>query len=306
MIGKKILVGLLLAIVTFTLVGCDLFNRETGTTEKTAAIVSISEVQKLEELFVDSGTEEPEVIELLNSERNMVDIVLSDGREKTAEAAWQGANGDFNSEEPDTYEFKGTARYNDLSTDISIDVVVDNNMVVDDRVTLTLEIIGEGEIIDQDNNVLLSSPENMKEIKYEPGTTLELTAVPHGDWLFMGWKGKEGFIELTEINMDQNHELQAVFGNILIFDIETNFSSIDWYVSGKLENLMSREIEYVEIHVELYVESDDKEDEPYASSYGVKVEVADGEIVNWIVGGFAFPKSDSYYKILLKNIHLAE
>lgn len=299
MTGGKSLVILLLVIFTLTLVGCDVFKDDTLNTKKTAAVLSVTEVKDLEELYVDPGTEETDVIDKLKRERNKTDLVLSDNSEVVGEIAWGGANGNFNSEKLGSYEFEGTVRHNDWSTDISIVVVIDN------KYSLILEIKGEGEveILDEENNVILSTSDNKKEIRYEPGSTLQLTAVSPNNGLFMGWKGEKNTKQPTvEITMDENKELEAVFGNILVFDVETNFS--DWYIKGKLENLIGSKIESVEIHVELY----NGEDEQINTNpiLDVKKDIAEGEIVEWGARLFVKPENNSYYKIILKNIQLEE
>jgi len=277
--------------------GCDIFNADTVNTEKAGEELSITEVQNLDKLYVDPGIEEKAVIDKLNNQRDKVNLVLNNDSKVSAEIAWEGANGQFDPEEPGTYEFKGTALYNDLSTDISIQVVVDN------RFSLSLEIIGEGEILDKQDNVILSSPDQKKEIRYDPGTTLQFTAVSNRNWGFMGWKGDKNIKQSTvEITMDEHKELQAVFGKILIYDVEKDFSSVLWSVSGKLENLIGNKIEYVEIHVEIY----DEKDELITSEYNVKSDIADGEIVDWIVSKFWYFQSESYYKIILRNMQLEE
>src|SRR6056297_2473493 len=213
MLRRKIPVILLLVIFTFTMGGCDIFNADTVSNVKTGEGLSISQVQPLDQVYVDPGTVETDVIDILNKKRNKVEIVLSDDSKVMAEVAWEGSIGNYNSEELGTYQFGGTALYNGLSADASI------NVVVDDGYTLTLAIKGEGEIRDKENNIILSAPKNIKEIRCEPGTILQYTAVPHGNWLFMSWNGEHNIKESTvEITMDEHKELQATFGNILIFD----------------------------------------------------------------------------------------
>lgn len=302
MSGKKILGILILVILTFTLVGCDIFNDDTVGTEKTGEGVLIAEVKSLDELYVDPGTTESDVIAKLEEDRNTVDLVLSNGNEVAAKIAWEGANGNYNSEVLDVpYEFEGTALYNDLSTDISIEVVVD------DRFGLTLEIKGEGEIeiLNKEDNSILSVTDNKKEIRYEPGSELQVNVVPIRNWVFMGWKGEKDTTQSTvEITMDGHKELQAVFGNIKIDVLEDEYKKWEyWYLSGKLENLIGSKIESVEIYVEIY----DVEDKLITSKNDVIENIADGETTDWKVGEkFIDFENSSYYKIILRNLQLAE
>ena len=300
MLRRKIPVILLLVIFTFTMGGCDIFNADTVSNVKTGEGLSISQVQPLDQVYVDPGTVETDVIDILNKKRNKVEIVLSDDSKVMAEVAWEGSIGNYNSEELGTYQFGGTALYNGLSADASI------NVVVDDGYTLTLAIKGEGEIRDKENNIILSAPKNIKEIRCEPGTILQCTAVPHGNWLFMSWNGEHNIKESTvEITMDEHKELQATFGNILIFDHEIFFESwYNWGAKGKLENLLGYKIESIEIHVEIYLDNGSE----VITTSGKITDIADREIVDWYIGGdkFADLRNATDYKIILRNIQLGE
>lgn len=300
---KNFLIIMFLVIFTFTMTGCDIFNEDIANNQKIGSTFFVTKVQNLDKLYVNPGTQESGVINKLNTDRNTVDLVLSNGSEVAVEVVWKGANGYYNPEELGIYEFEGAALYNNSSKDIFIEVEVD------DRLALTLEIKGEGEILDKEGKIILSSPDKKKEIRYESDSLpLQFTAVPHGSWAFREWRGdydsENGFS--VDITMNDHKQLQAVFGNILVFDVEDNIKTwTDWYIRGKLQNLTGSKIDYVETYVELY----DNEDKLITSKVDVIVNISDGEIVGWEVNdkdGYISVPKDSYYEIILRNIQLGD
>ena len=188
--SKSILMLLLILIVLISITACD-------NDEPELAIVEVFELNILE---VDYDTEKSMVIEKLNNQRDDVGIELNDGSTKTAEVAWseKGADGKYDSQTAGIYEFEGKVIYEDISTDVTIDVKVLEEDVENYSVTVSYDEV-KGEITGYGD--------------YKDGQEVELKAIPEDGYVFNGWSG---YIESDEtvITFDmpaENVELTAEF-----------------------------------------------------------------------------------------------
>lgn len=118
-ISSFLMLLLMLFILSLIVTGCDLFEREEDPS------LTIADVNELKDLHVTYGSELSQVISDLNDKRNKAEVKLDDGSTAKAGIAWdkEGAAQDYQPETPGSYEFTGTAEYNNSIIDVKINVI---------------------------------------------------------------------------------------------------------------------------------------------------------------------------------------
>ena len=164
--------------------------------------------------------------------------------------------------------------------------------------TLTVGMEGEGKVLNENNEEIVSSKNKTSEIKVENGSMVELSAEPAEDWVFVNWKGTDNSSKETTIYVTENKTVKALFGTVDITNVTYEKDSLDqWVFEGLAENIMRNELDYVEIYVYLYDENDVR----VGSGWTNETDIPNGEKFEWKV--YIDSGSDfDYYEVKLKDL----
>jgi len=164
--------------------------------------------------------------------------------------------------------------------------------------TLTVGMEGEGKVLNENNEKIVSSKNKTSEIKVENGSMVELSAEPAEDWVFVNWKGTDNSSKETTIYVTENKTVKALFGTVDITNVTYEKDSLDqWVFEGLAENIMRNELDYVEIYVYLYDENDVR----VGSGWTNETDIPNGEKFEWKV--YIDSGSDfDYYEVKLKDL----
>ena len=174
---------------------------------------------------------------------------------------------------------------------------VDNGVLDPDIYTLTVQMEGEGEILDEDENVILDSEEQNATLEVEEGSFISLTAEPADNWFFIDWIGN-GSTRTTTIFVNEDKNLEAIFGTLDIYNVSYERDALDhWVFEGLAENSMNHEINYAEIHIYLY----DEDGIRVGSGWTNETDIPPGEIFEWTIYTVTDSEFD-YYNIEIKDL----
>ena len=164
--------------------------------------------------------------------------------------------------------------------------------------TLTVGMEGEGKVLNENNEEIVSSKNKTSEIKVENGSMVELSAEPAEDWVFVNWKGTDNSSKETTIYVTENKTVKALFGTLDITNVTYKKDILDqWVFEGLAENIMRNELDYVEIYVYLYDENDVR----VGSGSTNETDIPNGEKFEWKV--YIDSGSDfDYYEVKLKDL----
>jgi len=164
--------------------------------------------------------------------------------------------------------------------------------------TLTVGMEGEGKVLNENNEEIVSSKNKTSEIKVENGSMVELSAETAEDWVFVNWKGTDNSSKETTIYVTENKTVKALFGTVDITNVTYEKDSLDqWVFEGLAENIMRNELDYVEIYVYLYDENDVR----VGSGWTNETDIPNGEKFEWKV--YIDSGSDfDYYEVKLKDL----
>jgi len=164
--------------------------------------------------------------------------------------------------------------------------------------TLTVGMEGEGKVLNENNEEIVSSKNKTSEIKVENGSMVELSAEPAEDWVFVNWKGTDNSSKETTIYVTENKTVKALFGTLDITNVTYKKDILDqWVFEGLAENIMRNELDYVEIYVYLYDENDVR----VGSGSTNETDIPNGEKFEWKVNMDTGSNFD-HYEVKIKDL----
>ena len=164
--------------------------------------------------------------------------------------------------------------------------------------TLTVGMEGEGKVLNENNEKIVSSKNKTSEIKVENGSMVELSAEPAEDWVFVNWKGTDNSSKETTIYVTENKTVKALFGTLDITNVTYKKDILDqWVFEGLAENIMRNELDYVEIYVYLYDENDVR----VGSGSTNETDIPNGEKFEWKVNMDTGSNFD-HYEVKIKDL----
>jgi len=164
--------------------------------------------------------------------------------------------------------------------------------------TLTVGMEGEGKVLNENNEEIVSSKNKTSEIKVENGSMVELSAEPAEDWVFVNWKGTDNSSKETTIYVTENKTVKALFGTVDITNVTYKKDILDqWVFEGLAENIMRNELDYVEIYVYLYDENDVR----VGSGWTNETDIPNGEKFEWKVNMDTGSNFD-HYEVKIKDL----
>jgi len=88
-----------------------------------------------------------------------------------------------------------------------------NGVIEEEWYTLTVKMEGEGEIVDDEDEIILESSDQTEEMEVQEDEIITLIARPAEDYEFEGWEGdvEAADEKETPIKMDQDKEITAIF-----------------------------------------------------------------------------------------------
>ena len=164
--------------------------------------------------------------------------------------------------------------------------------------TLTVGMEGEGKVLNENNEEIVSSKNKTSEIKVENGSMVELSAEPAKNWVFVDWEGKDYSSKETTIYVTENKTVKALFGTLDITNVTYKKDILDqWVFEGLAENIMRNELDYVEIYVYLYDENDVR----VGSGWTNETDIPNGEKFEWKVNMDTGSNFD-HYEVKIKDL----
>ena len=109
--------------------------------------------------------------------------------------------------------------------------------------TLTIEMNGDGTIIDENENIILDSKENTVDIQVVDNSTITIIAEPKIGWILSEWQGEliEKVDNKVKIHMNRNKKVKAVFKNkkdqLLYYNLSEGYNSLNLPSLSEDENI---------------------------------------------------------------------
>ena len=162
--------------------------------------------------------------------------------------------------------------------------------------SLTVEMEGEGEVLSEDGDVIVDSTNNTSAIDVEANTITEVRAVPASNWILIEW-ANEGFTHRNRsLYVGEDKNIKAIFGTLDILEVDYEKNSYDyWEFNILTENISGYEIGYIELHVYLYDDNDNR----IGHGWTNETDIPDGEKISWSI--LTTDKEFDYYKTEIKR-----